>query len=125
MIYAVPTMLASAIAFTAPAHPARNAIMRPVVVQMPALQMLAANSGRRAQLAALTTGMAGLVGASTAVSAAEPRSTPWSFSTFLDAVERYAPNPLTSDGRVPSSPLFPPHRVCVPSTPLPLLLAAT
>merc|ERR1719183_2843931 len=47
--------------------------------------MSAANN-RRAQLTSLAAGLAGLVGTS-AVSAAEPRSTPWSFSTFLDAIE--------------------------------------
>merc|ERR1719387_2345572 len=54
---------------------------------MPAPEMSLSSSGRRAQLAALSAGFAGLVGTSTAVSAAEPRTTPWSFSTFLDAVE--------------------------------------
>merc|ERR1719450_1118604 len=87
MIYAVPTLLASTIAFTAPAHPGglalRSAAKMPA---LPALEMSLAN-GRRAQLTSLAAGLAGLVGSSTAVSAAEPRSTPWSFSTFLDAVE--------------------------------------
>merc|ERR1719484_370754 len=48
--------------------------------------MTSAGDGRRAQLASAVVGFAGLM-SSTAVSAAEPRSTPWSFSTFLDAVE--------------------------------------
>merc|ERR1719478_1563711 len=60
-------MIASAIAFAAPAHPGGLALARPQLLNL--------------------AGAAGLVGASTAVSAAEPRSTPWSFSTFLDAVE--------------------------------------
>merc|ERR1719231_2245009 len=55
---------------------------------MPVLpEMSLASNGRRAQLGALAAGFAGLASTSTAVSAAEPRSTPWSFSTFLDAVE--------------------------------------
>merc|ERR1719453_1602625 len=89
MIYAVPTLISSAIALTAPTHPGGLALTRPAVVKMsslPALEMSLAN-GRRAQLTSLAAGLAGLVGTSTAVSAAEPRSTPWSFSTFLDAVE--------------------------------------
>merc|ERR1719484_183450 len=48
--------------------------------------MTSAGDGRRAQLASAVVGFAGLV-SSSAASAAEPRSTPWSFSTFLDAVE--------------------------------------
>merc|ERR1719310_1245718 len=68
MIYAVPTMIASALALTAPAtHPGGVALARP-------------------QLAQLAAGFAGMASVS-AASAAEPRSTPWSFSTFLDAVE--------------------------------------
>merc|ERR1719484_310192 len=48
--------------------------------------MTSAGDGRRAQLASAVVGFAGLM-SSSAASAAEPRSTPWSFSTFLDAVE--------------------------------------
>ena len=51
---------------------------------MPALEM--SINGRRSQLLNLA-GAAAAIGGATAVSAAEPRSTPWSFSTFLDAVE--------------------------------------
>merc|ERR1719460_2076453 len=89
MIYAVPTLLASTVAFSAPTHPGGVALQRPVLVKMPALPAIemSLNGGRRAQLTTLAAGLAGLVGTSTAVSAAEPRSTPWSFSTFLDAVE--------------------------------------
>merc|ERR1719460_400153 len=89
MIYAVPTLLASTVAFSAPTHPGGVALQRPLVVKMPALPAIemSLNGGRRAQLTTLAAGLAGLVGSSTAVSAAEPRSTPWSFSTFLDAVE--------------------------------------
>jgi hypothetical protein len=49
----------------------------------PALAMMTAG-GRRAQLGALA---AGLSAVSTAASAAEPRSTPWAYSTFLEAIE--------------------------------------
>merc|ERR1719484_374607 len=48
--------------------------------------MTSAGDGRRAQLASAVVGFAGLV-SSSAASAAEPRSTPWSYSTFLDAIE--------------------------------------
>jgi len=46
----------------------------------------APNAGRRAQLGALGAGMA-VLGNVAAASAAEPRSTPWAYSTFLEAVE--------------------------------------
>merc|ERR1719506_1006528 len=65
--------------------------MRPLLAKMEPIAVdmsMASSNGRRAQLTALTGGLATLVGASTAVSAAEPRSTPWSFSTFLDAVDK-------------------------------------
>ena len=85
MIYAIPTLLASTVAFTAPVHQG-GAALRPFTaeVKMPALEM--SINGRRSQLLNLA-GAAAAIGGATAVSAAEPRSTPWSFSTFLDAVE--------------------------------------
>merc|ERR1719201_577785 len=85
MIYAVPTLIASVAAFSPPAHPGGVALQRPLIAKVPSIEMSLAN-GRRAQLTSLAAGLAGLVG-TTAVSAAEPRSTPWSFSTFLDAIE--------------------------------------
>jgi len=47
-------------------------------------EMSLANTGRRAKLGVLA---AGLSAVSTAASAAEPRSTPWAYSTFLEAIE--------------------------------------
>jgi len=84
MIYAASTIVASALAFQAPAHPGGVALARPVIATLPALEMSA--NGRRVQLATLVGGLSSLA-ATSAVSAAEPRSTPWSFSTFLDAIE--------------------------------------
>ena len=90
MIYAVPTLIASTLAFSAPVHPGGVAMARPLIkfASLPALEMSLASNGRRAQLAQVAAGFAGLAVSSTAVSAAEPRSTPWSFSTFLDAVDK-------------------------------------
>ena len=60
---------------------------RPALATRAAPAMSAApNAGRRAQLGALGAGMA-VLGNVAAASAAEPRSTPWAYSTFLEAVE--------------------------------------
>ena len=58
-----------------------GAPVRPVIQRSAAPQMSLA---RRAQLGAAAAAFAGL---SSSVSAAEPRSSPWSLSTFLDAVD--------------------------------------
>ena len=87
MLYSI---VASALAFQAPLHPGGMAMRPAVVANFPKLEMSLSNpetSGRRAQLAAAGAALAGFAGTATVASAAEPRSTPWSFSTFLDAVE--------------------------------------
>ena len=47
--------------------------------------LMSANAARRASFGALGAGIAALT--STAASAADPRSTPWAYSTFLEAIE--------------------------------------
>ena len=84
MIYALPALLASSMAFSPTATLAPHRMHR---ANMPPLVMATADEGRRAQLASLATCLAGVLGSSTAASAAEPRSTPWAYSTFLEAVE--------------------------------------
>jgi len=54
---------------------------RPVIPRAPTPQM---GLARRAQIGAAA---AGIISAAASVSAAEPRSSPWSLSTFLDAVD--------------------------------------
>jgi len=76
-------MCASVDAFTMHVQPARP-VLRGASPEQP--QPTMSIGGRRAQLGALGAGLAALTTASTAA-VAESRSTPWAYSTFLEAVE--------------------------------------
>ena len=83
-------MLAAALLVASPAAmvvPACRAVGAGSAVARGARPLMGADGGRRAQLGAVTAGLTAALGASQAASAATARSTPWPYSTFLEAVE--------------------------------------
>jgi hypothetical protein len=84
MIYSTLVIGSLAVASAFEARPVlaqRPVVHRGAPARTPALQM---SAGRRAQIGAIAAAAAAI---SQAAVAAEPRSTPWAYSTFLEAVE--------------------------------------
>ena len=79
-------LLSGANAFELGVTTLRPAVQAPTVHRAGPQPLMAANAGRRAQLGALGAGLA-LLSQNAPALAADSRSTPWAYSTFLEAVE--------------------------------------